>query len=423
MLARLVVVLVSFLLVACVVAQDITVGASVRLVDRGSRGIPGHDSVGQVAVSVRLPSVSMATVIEIAPAPKEHWIKLRPAAGGNETWITTKYVDSVVGAAPVPAADGTISYRIGAWNLEHFGQGKTRGFPESGSGGPSLPPRSDQDLADLARTITQSLDVKLLALSEINGHACNDPDGDPCNRSQEIETLLTHLPAAWEYRIAGSGGSQRLAFLYDSSCVLLNEVIEIDVPFHEVQGKDIFARDPLIVHATLLQGGQPRNDLVVVAVHLASLQTLNRNHDRAMEVLRGRLASLQGSGFLGGSAERDILILGDMNANMFSPPAEQFFLDMDEADGPWDVLADPGYPATRLSGVPLQQRNSAIDYIIASRRTQQLGGLSGDEITDSQATVHDELIPVFGGADGFRRRLSDHLPVTVRVRVTSDTDN
>lgn len=53
MLARLVVVLVSFLLVACVVAQDITVGASVRLVDRGSRGIPGHDSVGQVAVRDR----------------------------------------------------------------------------------------------------------------------------------------------------------------------------------------------------------------------------------------------------------------------------------------------------------------------------------------------------------------------------------
>jgi len=76
-----------------------------------------------------------------------------------------------------------------------------------------------------------------------------------------------------------------------------------------------------------------------------------------------------------------------------------------------------------LQAPPLVQHNSAIDYIIASRKTQQRAGLLGEEITESQATVHEDLVPAFGGPDGFRRRLSDHLPVTVRVRVTNDTDN
>lgn len=111
-----------------------------------------------------------------------------------------------------------------------------------------------------------------------------------------------------------------------------------------------------------------------------------------------------------------------MNANMFAPPAEQFFLEMDDSDGLWDVFADPGYSVTRLSGVPLQLRNSTIDYLIATRMTAQRNGLSGEEVTDSQADVHSELVPAFGGPDAYRRRLSDHLPVTVRVRVMTDSD-
>ena len=90
---------------------------------------------------------------------------------------------------------------------------------------------------------------------------------------------------------------------------------------------------------------------------------------------------------------------------------------------PQDVLADAGSPATRLSGVSLVQRNSAIDYIIASRKTQHRHGLQGEEITEAQATVHEELIGAFQGPDGYRRRLSDHLPVTVRVRLNQDTDS
>jgi hypothetical protein len=89
--------------------------------------------------------------------------------------------------------------------------------------------------------------------------------------------------------------------------------------------------------------------------------------------------------------------------------------------GDWDVLADPSYPATRLAGVPLGP-GDPIDYILASRLRGSRHGLSGEEITASQATVHHELVAAQGGADNFRRDLSDHLPVTVDVRVGPDND-
>ncbi len=73
--------------------------------------------------------------------------------------------------------------------------------------------------------------------------------------------------------------------------------------------------------------------------------------------------------------------MGDFNANAFHSPAEQFFIDMDAPQSDrWDVLAAGAYPATRLSGVPLAQRTSQIDYIIASIHGGNRTGLVGAEI-------------------------------------------
>jgi len=89
-----------------------------------------------------------------------------------------------------------------------------------------------------------------------------------------------------------------------------------------------------------------------------------------------------------------------------------------EADG-WDVLADDvaTYAATRLSGVPLRQVNSRIDYIMVS---DCIRGLRGEEVVAATAQIHTECIG--GSADEFRRHASDHLPVTVEVAVVADTD-
>jgi hypothetical protein len=42
-------------------------------------------------------------------------------------------------------------------------------------------------------------------------------------------------------------------------------------------------------------------------------------------------------------------------------------------------------------------------------------------VTATLATVHADLIGA-GGPDSFRQNASDHLPVTVKVKVQADTD-
>ena len=42
---------------------------------------------------------------------------------------------------------------VGAWNLEWFKDGKSRGFSEDGQGGPSYGPRTNEDYQQIADVI------------------------------------------------------------------------------------------------------------------------------------------------------------------------------------------------------------------------------------------------------------------------------
>lgn len=423
-------VLWAALVLACAspsLAEDYAVGAEVtftvrRKADGSDLGIPLHRQVGVSSMFDRLPSGSTATIVELGAAPHANWIKVRSA--DKEGWVIKSYVEAVRAAAPADDTGGGdgATYVIGCWNLEHFKRTSPRGFPENRSGGPTYEPRSRTQVQAIARVITEGLTAQLLVLNEISGRAGEDEDGDQLPVSDELGDLVAELPAGWRYVIASSGEAQRVALLYNTATVDLIEVIEFEIPPRRIQEKDIFERDPLAAHVRLKSAGEPRNDLVVVCIHLASGQDKNRNHDAAMEALLERLAESQRGGELGGESEHDIVIMGDYNANMFRGPAEQFFIDMDApSGGPWDVLAAGGYPATRLSGVPLRLDRSQIDYVIASRAAAERRGLMGEEIAED-ATVHTELVDEQGGPDAYRRDLSDHLPVTVRVRLMADTD-
>jgi endonuclease/exonuclease/phosphatase family metal-dependent hydrolase len=414
---------VLFLLVGWLpsaVASEIEVGATVTLVERfrddgTDRGIPGHPAVADRRVSHRFPSGSRAVVRALGGDEHPNWIQV--AAGGETHWIVTRYVASVEAAS-----DGELAYVIGCWNLEYFRNGKSRGFPETAQSppGPTIPPRTAAQIDMVAQTIA-GLNACFLVLSEINGTTSEDAEGELVTVSEELNSLLEDLPNGWDYFLSFSGRNQRVAFLYDTGRVRINEIIEFEVPFRRIQGEDIFARDPIAAHVTLLHDGEARNDLVIVGLHLASGQPNNRNHDEALRTLLRLLNESQHAGELAGEAEHDLVLMGDLNANMFRPPVEQMFLELDEPDGDWDVLAGDDYPATRLSGVPLRQDTSQIDYIIATRKTTLRNGLVGEEITATTADVHDELLTA-RPPDEFRRDLSDHLPVTVQVRVTADND-
>jgi endonuclease/exonuclease/phosphatase family metal-dependent hydrolase len=306
------------------------------------------------------------------------------------------------------------TYRVGTWNLEWLKDGKTRGFPENTYGGPTLPPRTDQDYAAIAEVISQELEAAILVLTEVNGFTATGEEGE-CIESPELDRLLSHLGENFDYEITASGHQQHVAILYDESKVRLNTVFEIEVPYEREQNKDIFARDPLVAHVTFLVQGVDHglNDFVIVGLHLASGQKNHKNHDKAMQILLDNLDFLLEEGEELPLGETDIVITGDLNLNIFDNKREQVLEKMESGD--YDILADDPYPATRLSGVPVNPK-SKIDYIIV---TDEMRG-QDNEVDTSQATVHQDL----ANQDyvGFRLVFSDHFPVTVKVSLLPDDD-
>lgn len=160
------------------------------------------------------------------------------------------------------------------------------------------------------------------------------------------------------------------------------------------------------------------NDVLVVALHLASQQWKVENHNRAMAVLLDSLTNAVQAGTFSAN-EKDILIGGDLNASLYDSKEENFWRDFDPAGFRFRVLAseDPTtYHPTRLGGVPLRPL-SQIDYFLGAFAD---GGI-GEELVQGEAHVHGDLLAGFG-FDGFREHLSDHVPVTVRLRVMADGD-
>ena len=252
----------------------------------------------------------------------------------------------------------------------------------------------------------EEIETAVLVLEEINGK----PDGT----SEELDRLLGVLGPSYDYVIAQSGGSQRIAMLYDSRAARLNAWCEGSFANETVEGKGLFDRQPLFAHFTLLSNGQPMNDLVVLGVHLASGQFHTENHDAAMAFVAATIDDARREEICVPPDEFDVLICGDFNASRFDKDREDFWDDM-ESSG-WNVLADDdSYPPTRLSGVPLSPK-SVIDYVIVSSGEH---GLDGEEVSANQATVHSGVVT---DADEFRLHCSDHIPVTTEVLVMEDTD-
>lgn len=412
--------LVTFLALAITCGSSVAEETCIRLKAQSNLGIPVHPVPGKPAVVHRFADGTTAEKLEVDA--DTGWIRVK--ANAVEGWIVKRYIDAEVPCAPAPvvAEAGRPGeeqlYVIGCWNLEHFHEGATRGFPETPG---KFPSRTQEDYEAIA-AIIEELGLKIVALSEINAEeteVIEEEEAFTDMRSPELERLIQILGKDnYDYTVAESGGTQHIAILFDKRCARLNAAWEMDLPEIKIQKKSICDRQPLVGHFTLLDGDRDMNDLAVVGVHLASGQQNNKNHDKAMQLIQEGLASARAENWCIPRDENDIVIVGDFNTNRFDNVPEQFWEQM-EAGG-WDVLADDEeeYSPTRLSGKPLGLRNSRIDYIIC---TSGNGGLQNEEVSDKTAIVHAELIA--GGADEFRGKASDHLPVTIRVRLIADTDS
>lgn len=319
-----------------------------------------------------------------------------------------------IGSIPMVWSSGKTDecYTVATWNLEYYSFSRTRGFPEYTRGGPTYPAREAQQRKAVAKAIRTGINAKIVVLNEIDGKGLE-------NGLTILGDLVKSLGSAWKYRIGTEGRNQRIAVVWDSRFARLNAFKEIMVEEVTVDKKDIFERDPLLAHFTLLKDGEPMNDLLVLGLHLASGQHMVLNHDAAMARLRRELKVLRGNDPVLPASEADILIAGDLNANAFDNHLEQFFEDFNR--GNWRVLAkEASYPATRLSGVPLNY-GDPIDYVLATAKSNEFGGLLGEEVLETEAKVWTDLIED-GDFAKFREIYSDHLPVSVCVRLMKDTD-
>lgn len=382
------------------------VGDRVVLHSSNNAGVPVHPAAGDPTY-VRWANGTQGRVTAI-DAPTG-WRKVE--AHGVTGWVTQRYLTLVVEDAedPEAPADEVLTYVVGTWNLEHFHDGASRGFPENtyANPGPTYPSRTPAEFQATAQLIRDQLKAAILVLNEIFGAGPG--------RSVELDRLVAALGGDWAYEIAKSGGSQRVAILFDSSAARRASCLELVVSPKTVQGKDIFERDPLVCRFVLRdRTGAPMNDLLVVGVHLASGQQLNTNHNEAMTALRNRLRqAVQAGSFPAG--ERDVLIAGDFNASRYDAKLENFWGNYDPTGYRFATLSPEDgteYPGTRLAGVPLYPK-SQIDYLLGSEDLKA-------ELVLPMAAVHVELLPV--SFQDFRAAYSDHIPVTVSVRVVPDND-
>lgn len=386
------------------------VGDCVRLKATNPAGVPRHARAENSFTGERFPDQSVAKVVELAQLGK--WLKVE--VGGAQSWVSATYSAGVVpcGGTPAPATSEIV---VGAWNIEWLKEGKTRGFNEMPG---AIPARTDADYDTLASIIT-GLQVKILMLEEIHADVIPDGDGSLHTVSPELDRLIGKLGTGYRYIAGRTGNDQHLAMLYDERAVSLRWWCEASLPDEEVNGSELFDRQPLLAHFAVFSEGVEMNDLVVVALHLASGQAKTKNHDMAMSQVVNWIETQRRQNGCVPLGERDILIGGDLNASRFDGYKEGFFDDLEA--GAWDVLADSdgAYPSTRLAGNPPGSNVSKIDYLIASRGP---GALAGMEIVQTEATVHTDLVAQLGGGMAFRTRASDHLPVTVRLRVVPDDD-
>lgn len=393
-------------------AATLAVDSTVRLKASHADGVPVRNAKADTSY-FRWPDQTEATVVQ----DDGNWVQI--AASGRKVWVLEKYLELVeksVADADEDTETEIPTLTVGAWNLEHLHDGAPRGFPEF-QGRNALPARTEDDLARVADAIRSRLRVGVLMLSEIAGIPGTQ-------KSSELDRLCRFAGPSWAYIIGTTGGrngTQRVAIMYDMNRVTLISSWELVIPRADVQGEDVFNRDPLVGYfrANLTSG--KGTDFLAVALHLASGQQNAANHNQAMTVLQQEIKTLLTTK-PELSGEKDVVLGGDLNASRYDKYSETFWTSYDAASPSnpnglsYVTLAAPDaedYKPTRVKGNP-PFPGSYIDYLIGSASFT-------NRITLPTATVHHELA-LEGDFYRYRVDFSDHFPVTVALKIGADDD-
>jgi endonuclease/exonuclease/phosphatase family metal-dependent hydrolase len=312
---------------------------------------------------------------------------------------------------------------VGAWNLYWFGSPQRRSKP-------AVP----KDHSAMARYI-RSADVAVLALMEIRA----DPNGS----NAELASLLGGMPGRWQYRLFGQfeGNDENTGVAWDASRLTLRRTIELKVNRHPAAW-DRFAKArertdsdgrPAPIHnrrvfAALFSAGEGRTDFAVIPLHLIAtgddlyVSRVRRYFEMATivdRVARDVLAR----------GEHDVILIGDTNcaADRF----EAFSLAGGESVSGPQYVAQWGRPPyfRQLGGDPSQETllSDPPGTPTGSARTWPLDRAfvpSGQcEFAGFRLTVHVDTDPYAKDKASFATSLSDHLLVSVPIRIMPDDDD
>jgi endonuclease/exonuclease/phosphatase family metal-dependent hydrolase len=268
-------------------------------------------------------------------------------------------------AGPADAAD----LKLATWNLEWL--------TLRPAGDPALPPDVHPKQPDDFRLLQRyalALDADLVALQEVDGP-------EPAALVFPPERYALHLAAGNVVQRVGFAIRRGLAFTANP------DLVALDLPGTRLRaGADI----------TLdLPGGKLR----ALSVHLKQgcrQERLTDNNRPSCPMLRGQLAALQG--WIAQRREEGVpfVLMGDFNRWM------------DGRDKFFPALQDSGPLARATAGrtSPCWGGGGFIDHIIAGGAAR--GWMQADTL---RVLVYRE------SGEGWRARLSDHCPVSVRFRL------
>ena len=295
---------------------------------------------------------------------------LRRAAG----WLACGAMLIAMASAPPATAQGvcTDRLRIGAWNIEHFG--------EPGSQG-------KQDPADLASYIAKA-DVDVLALEEIAADSTHPAKGRRSTRLDQVMSLLGGVKGTWDYvlldkRLGESNPNTQLTgVMWNTSRVSHLQTFrlefEVDPKVEASIAKKIKSTDPKVIwrrwpHAVWLSAGEGKTDFFLVPLHMKSNRDKGDTPSaRAYEVqlLLSALKALSQK-----TGEQDIILAGDTNMKRGTEPAgvalgASGYRDCNARDlgtylesTPFDrIYVLEAQPETKMS-CPKNPKGDALDFI------------------------------------------------------------
>lgn len=278
---------------------------------------------------------------------------------------------------PPPRADVTArigdedTLDIGAWNLKNFPCGNVPFSPECRAG--------LEDTPTLVADLVTSMDLEVVALEEVASE----------DAFAELVQRLPHHEGVLSSDSYGDGSYQKLAFLYDT------RVIDAGDEALLFQGQSAFPRPALQVPFTWTP-----SDLtfLAIAVHLKAGETQDDSARRGAAI--AQLEDYANNLVDGAGADR-IVMLGDFNEVLSDASGRANFAPLSDAER-FAIATEANTAAGETSFLP--NPGIILDHIVTTSALANVTGVSA------------ALIPRLDfDIEGYRERISDHLPVTLSL--------